>query len=175
MPTLSQGLEESARLVRNVVNTIENNIIKSQREIVDKKTISTVVRLLDLLDKVAYLFENIAKKVGASEEDVVTLSNYTYLFRSQKEIALLRTRPEYVILAYDWEASAVSFKVKSNMLTISPSMIEVNSRGVSFKIDPLRGDQFIGRRDELRIILKIFEKALYRKLLPYIEQKIVKK
>lgn len=176
MSTPSQGLEIGVRIIRNVIDGIESNVIESgTSSLGDKKTISIAARLVELLDKLAYLLENLARKIEASRGDALILSSYTYLFKTGNEVIFVRTRPEYIAISCNPDSKTISFKVRSNKLILSPNSLEVSARRVSFKIHSFNREEFRDKRDRLRSILGVFEKALYRRLLPYVEQSILKK
>ena len=178
MLTISRGLEASIEVLRTALQNIENNVVKTRREgEVDKKTISMASRLIELLEKMIRLLEVTGKRVQALSENqgIVTLSQYMYAFQAQNEVVVIKTRPEYVALVYNSEKNSVSLKTKRSILTITPSSLTISTRGVSINVSPLNREQFMSKRDELRIALKTFEKVVYKKLLPYIEQHVSKK
>lgn len=174
MSSLFQGLEAGIRVLRTAIHSVESNVIRSRRETVDKKTASVASRLVELLEKIAHLLDTLSKRIQHVEDKLVIISQYTYVFRTPKEIVLVRTRPEHVVLALDLEGNAVSLKTRSAALSISPSALIISIRGKLINISPLNEDQFTSKRDELRAVLKTLEKTVYRKLLPFIEQKLQK-
>lgn len=172
--TLSQGLEAGARVLRMVVSNLENNILKARKESADKKTLSIVARLVKLLEKITHLLDDLNKKVQRQDRDFIVLSQYTYIFKYQNGVMLIRSRPEHVILAYDHDSNTVSLKSRGLTFTISPSALLVNIRGRSITIDPISEDQFAIKREELRTALNMIEKITYRRLVPYLEHKVVR-
>lgn len=174
MSSLSQGLEAGIKVLRTAIHSVENNVIRSRKETVDKKTVSIASRLVELLEKIVHLLDTLSRRMQHVEEGLVVISHYTYIFRTHKEIVLIKTRPEHIVLALDLEGNAVSLKTRGAALSISPSTLIVHIRNKSINISPLSGDQFASKKDELRMALKTLEKAFYRKLLPFIEQKLQK-
>jgi len=172
--SLSQGLEAGIRVLKTAVQSIESNIIRSRKETVDKKTVSVASRLVELLEKTMRLLDVLSRRIQHVEDGLVTISNYTYIFRTSKEVVLVRTRPEHVVLSLDLESNAVSLKTRDATLSVSPNSLTISIRSKLVKISPLSEEQFTSKRDELRMALKTIEKAVYRRLLPLIEQKLQK-
>ncbi|MEM4903602.1 MAG: hypothetical protein QXL28_01325, partial [Desulfurococcaceae archaeon] len=91
MSSLSQGLEAGIRVLKTAVQSIESNIIRSRKETVDKKTVSVASRLVELLEKTMRLLDVLSRRIQHVEDGLVTISNYTYIFRTSKEVVLVRT------------------------------------------------------------------------------------
>ncbi|MEM0249965.1 MAG: hypothetical protein QXG15_04160, partial [Desulfurococcaceae archaeon] len=82
MSSLSQGLEAGIRVLKTAVQSIESNIIRSRKETVDKKTVSVASRLVELLEKTMRLLDVLSRRIQHVEDGLVTISNYTYIFRT---------------------------------------------------------------------------------------------
>lgn len=169
-----KSIETGIKIIKSTIATLESNVLKGG-EGVDKKTISLASRIIQLLEKVATIFEYLSKKTEESSGSVTELTQNVYLFRTPREIVLLKTKPEHVVLVYNYEENSVALKSRMGRLEFTPNSIVVESRGVSLKISPLTATVLSEHRDEMRIILKYFEKIVYNKLLPCIEKRIMKK
>jgi hypothetical protein len=174
MQTIGQELETCIKVLRSTITNLENNVIKAGRD-VDKKTISVVSRLTLMLEKTVNLVDVVAKKTTGISENIVELSPYLYLLKTPDEIILLRTRPEHVALTFNPKENSVSMKLRNSALTVTPNSLTLKVGGLAFNISPLTIENFSERRDELRILLRDFEKTLYRRLMPLVEQKVAKK
>lgn len=174
MQTIGQGLETCIKILKSTITSLENNVLKAGKNI-DKKTISVVSRLTQLLEKTVDVVDVIARKTININENIYELSPYLYLLRAPEEIIILRTRPEHIALAFNSKENTVSLKTRSASLTIAPNTVVLKARGAAFTISPLNVENFDKRRDELRILLREFEKALYRRLAPFVEAKVAKK
>lgn len=174
MSTLSQGLEAGVRVLRMVTSSLENNILKARKESADKKTLSTIARLVKLLEKLAHILDSLNRKVQRQDRDFILLSQYTYVFKYQNGVILMRSRPEHVILAYDHDSNTVSLKSRDLTFAVSPSALLVRIRGKLITINPMGEDQFAIKRDELRAVLNTIEKIAYKRLAPYLEHKVIK-
>ncbi|MEM4481355.1 MAG: hypothetical protein QXK88_04630 [Desulfurococcaceae archaeon] len=175
MPTTSQGLEVGAKLLKNAALNIESYVLKSPKGKLDEKTLSVVSRLKELLERLANALEAVAKAVGSTDRDIVALSQYTYVYRTNSRVVLTRNKPEYVALSYDAQDNAVSLKVRDTNLTLSQKSISVSYRGISATVDAYSADQLKERRDELRVALNALERTAYGRLIPFLEQKVIKK
>ncbi|MEM0001927.1 MAG: hypothetical protein QXV54_02705 [Desulfurococcaceae archaeon] len=174
MQTMGQELETGVKLIKSTIANLENNVLKAGKN-VDKKTISVVSRLMQLLEKTINVVDAIAKKTASTNENILELSQYLYLLRTPGEIIILRTRPEHVALTFNSKENYVSLKTRNASLTISPNSVALKARGVEFSISPLTIENFDKRRDELRILLRELEKTIYRRLVPLVEVKVAKK
>ncbi|MEM4490323.1 MAG: hypothetical protein QXK41_04110, partial [Desulfurococcaceae archaeon] len=100
MQTMGQELETGVKLIKSTIANLENNVLKAGKN-VDKKTISVVSRLMQLLEKTINVVDAIAKKTASINENILELSQYLYLLRTPGEIIILRTRPEHVALTFN--------------------------------------------------------------------------
>ncbi|MEM1699842.1 MAG: hypothetical protein QXR80_01825 [Desulfurococcaceae archaeon] len=173
---IREELEVVLKTVNSVVVNLENTILRT-KEVKDEKTTSLISRIVDFLRKTESVILQISSMLDTAGGNVVLLAPYTYVFRTESELVFLRSKPEHVIISINFAKSSISIKVRHGSLTITPSTMEVRARGLSFQIDFKSFDAFREKRDEIGSIMRIFEKTLYRRIVPFVEQlaKTVKK
>ncbi|MEM4717624.1 MAG: hypothetical protein QXE81_02555 [Desulfurococcaceae archaeon] len=169
-----KSLETSIKIIKSIITALEKNVIKAG-EGVDKKTISLTSRIIQLLEKISIIYDNLLKRVEEVSDNVIELTQNIYLFRTPREIVLLNTKPEHVALVYNHEENSISLRSRVGRLEFTSNSMIVESRGISLKISPLVATTLSKHKDEMRIVLKYFEKIVYNKLLPSVEKRIVKK
>lgn len=171
---ITQGLELTVKTLDSVVTSIRNNVLRSEGAI-DKKAIGAVARLVELLEKTASTLEALSKKLVEVKGDFVEISPFFYLFKAGNNIVLLRTKPEHIALSFNLDSKTISIKTRQGELSVSQSGLIVKARGIAFEITPFTPEGFNARKDELRILLGIFEKSVYKRLIPNVEQKALKR
>jgi len=176
VPDVFQVLENGPRIIKAAINNLESTIKKAHKEGVDKKTISTVARLINLLEKIAYLFETVSKRLEKSDREIITLSPYTYVFKVRDEVILLRSRPEHVTLILNQSNNTVSLKTRNFTFAVTPGTLSISVRGKpTISVELVNREQLMLRKDELRTALNLIEKTMYRRLISYLEQRIAKR
>lgn len=175
MLTIPQGLEAGAKLLRGAISSIESNVNRALKERVDEKTLSVISRLRELLESLSDALESVAKSISSADQEIIVLSQYTYAFRADSEVVLMRGRPEYIAIAYNASDNTISLKARNKKLTLSQNFMAVHSRGLSIVINAYSVDQVSEKVDELRAALKAIESTVYRRLLPLIERRVIKK
>jgi hypothetical protein len=171
--TLVQGFEVGLKTLRSFIANIRSNVLKSEE--VDKKTLAVVSRLVELLEKTESALDALAKKLEGEERGFVELSSYFYVFRAGGDVILLRTRPEHVVISINLENKTVTIKTRKGSISVASNGFSASARGISLEITPTTPEGFIERRDELRAVLGVLEKSIYRRLISYIEQKTIRK
>lgn len=166
-------LEVGLKTINTVITNLENTLLKAG-EGRDEKTISLISRMIAFLRKTALILSQLSSRLNSSENNIVVLAPYTYIFRAENGIVLLRSRPEHVVVSVNSSKPSVTIKIRYGSLTITPSAMEVRVRGLSIEVDPRNIDSIKEKRDELRASMRIFEKVLYRRIAPFVEH-IVKK
>lgn len=172
MVNLQQDIDSSTRILRSLVTNIENNIMRGE---IDKKTMSVASRIAQLLSKIADALDALAKKVPESQEGAIELVSHAYLVRTPSGYVLIKTKPEHIALSFDRGGNTLSLKSRMGSMVVSLNSINISSRGLNINISSLTSDQLSRNRDELRILLKHFEKIVYNRLIPLIEQRIVRR
>lgn len=172
MTSLQQNIDSSIRVLRSLAMNIENSIIRGEA---DRKTMSVASRIVQLVGRVAEALETLVRKLPESQGGVIELVNYSYLVKSPTGFILVKTRPEHIVLTYDDNKRTLSLKSRIGSMTISTNSINISSRGLVIDISPITIEKLSSNRDELRILLKHFEKIVYNRLVPLVEQRIVKR
>ncbi|MCC6054631.1 MAG: hypothetical protein LM589_04895 [Thermosphaera sp.] len=171
--TLVQGFEVGLKTLRSFIANIRSNVLKSEE--VDKKTLAVVSRLVELLEKTESALDALAKKLEGGERGFVELSSYFYVFKAGGDVILLRTRPEHIVISINLENKTVTIKTRKGSISVASNGFSARARGISLEITPATPEGFIERRDELRAVLGVLEKSIYRRLISYIEQKTIRK
>jgi hypothetical protein len=171
---IEHGLQAGLKILKSTISVIESKVLKGGEE-VDKRTMGVASRLVELLEKVASMIDILMKKVPSQQSGILELSPNFYIFQGPDSTIILRTRPEHVAVIISPRDDAVSIKTRRGVLTVSPKSIVLASRGRTFEVAPIEPEVLDKMRDELRTLLKLYEKVVYRRLHPYVERFIAKK
>jgi hypothetical protein len=173
-PQIELGLQTGLKILKSTISVIESKVLKGGEE-VDKRTMGVASRLVELLERVAAMIDILMKKVPSQQGSILELSSNFYIFQSLDSTIILRTRPEHVAVIISLRDDAVSIKTRRSVLTVSPKSIVLTSRGKAIEVTPIEPETLDKMRDELRTLLKLYEKVVYRRLHPYVERFIAKK
>lgn len=168
-PKISTELESGVRVLNSAISNLKTTVSKAGRG-GDEKTVSVISRIVELLEKTASTLLTLSGYIGSLSGDMSVLAPYTYVFRAQDEVVLLRTRPEHVVISISGSKSEVTIKTRKGELRVTPSNVGLRARGVSVELDLRDFDSIRNSRSEVSAILGVFEETLYRRVIPHFER-----
>lgn len=167
-------LENGVRVLNAAISSLKSTVSRVGKG-GDEKTLSVISRIVVLMEKTASTLSLLSGYLGSLSSDVSHLAPYTYIFRAQDEVILLRSRPEHVIISVSSSKSEVSIKTRKGEFHVTPGSVRLKARGISVELDLRDFDSISKRRSEVSSILGVFEKTLYRRIVPHIERLVKKR
>lgn len=166
-------LINAKNLFLNTSNVIDQRVL-SQSENLKAEIISLISRIRDLLENLSNIFDSLSKKIGdkIGDKNIISLGKYFYLVFYKDGFILVRTKPFYMILAYDKGMEKASIKSKNLVIDITSSEINMKYIAIKASIKITELEDYKSQYNEIKYILRKFGKIVEQYLLPLVETRL---